>query len=113
MSEVRDILNAAADLIEPEGAWTVEAEARNAAGQDIDVLDLDDSEDDTNPVCWCAGGAIFKAANKLGNNRSLASSALRFLESSLGVASVPAWNDEPGRTQAEVVAALRKAAEEA
>jgi hypothetical protein len=110
---VADVLERAADLIEPEGAWTQHAFSRNADGS----VDRGGEEDDDgiadNPVCWCALGAIATAAgvdlsfSGFPNNGIVkdAASAFRAVE------PYPVdWNDAPGRTQAEVVSKLREAA---
>lgn len=97
MKSIADILNAAADLIEPEGAWTQDAAARSAKGWVI-------VPNTKGAVCWCVWGAIQRA----GNERRVADEAFLFFAT-----TTPApidWNDAEGRTQAEVVAALRKAA---
>lgn len=86
------VLAKAADLIEPEGAWT----------QDV-------WRNDTR-TCFCAEGAIAQAAG-IEPARAGAHDSSRYLETAVGIGrwEVPTWNDAPGRTQAEVVAALRKA----
>ena len=89
---VAEILNAAADLIEPEGAWTQGSYGGSG--------------------CWCAMGAI----NHVGGFLSDINEASIALARSLGFQfpnSIPDWNDDPYRTQSEVVAALRAAADKA
>lgn len=100
-----DILEKAADLIEPEGAWTRFVFARDASGRRV-------SEQDPSATCWCAAGAITVTAGGgfFGEGAWKARSAL--LEA-LGAGIIPNWNDAPDRTQAEVVAKLREAAEKA
>ena len=69
---------------------------------------------------YCAIGAIEKAAQQLGGDAmsqyragsTLARSLGLPLQSMLPNLRVAEWNDRIGRTQAEVVAALRKAAAE-
>lgn len=97
---VADILDRAADLIEPEGAWiqgdwALDAEG-NAAGYH-------------GGVCWCADGAILQVAHSIPGGPDEAWEAFT---DAVGV-SLIGFNDAPGRTQAEVVAALRAAAEKA
>jgi hypothetical protein len=118
---VSEILDAAADLLEPEGAWTQEAFSRNADGS----CDFSEDGDDdpivaAAPVCWCALGAItavtgedplsYSTFSVLGGAAS--SRARQFLNDFLD-RTVEDWNDDPSRTQAEVVAKLREAAEKA
>jgi len=61
----------------------------------------------------CIAGATIHVAREL-ENHECGMAARRRLEAHLGLAlfGLPAWNDTPGRTQAEVIAALRGAAEE-
>lgn len=94
--EIADILNKAADLIEPEGAWT---QGRWTA-------------DDYS--CRCAEGAIAAAANISPLNIGSHPAAIA-LAKVLGLPNahqggIALWNDDLSRTQAEVVAALRAAA---
>ncbi|MFA6031846.1 MAG: hypothetical protein WC889_02965, partial [Myxococcota bacterium] len=53
---VADVLERAADLIEPEGAWTQGESARDANGKPLK------QGSDHNAVCWCVLGAIGKVA---------------------------------------------------
>jgi hypothetical protein len=102
MSEIADILDKAADLIEPEGAWCQRDYARNADGL---VTGL--SEFRGPATCWCIAGATAKV-----DPQARGASADGFLQEFLGV-HPSVWNDAPGRTQAEVVAKLREAAAKA
>lgn len=97
---VADVLDAAADLIEPEGAWGQGAFARGSQGQPIGPFS-------PYATCFCLRGALVRvgAINARAEN-SPATLALGFNSSSRLVS----WNDAPGRTQSEVVAALRAAA---
>jgi hypothetical protein len=113
-----EVLDRAADLIEPEGAWTQFIAAAEAPLADPDDVPTDEDgdiiePDETAPEmrCWCATGAIWKAAN-LGPFPAapMAEAATDFVRQVVGY-SVTSWNDAPERTQAEVVAALRKAAD--
>lgn len=92
-----DILDQAADLIEPEGAWTQGWFARDRHGHKVPTWSPD-------AVCWCAIGAILRAANL----PSVAGAARSHIFSLVG--PIPDFNDAPERTQAEVVAKLREAA---
>lgn len=102
---VSEVLFAAADLIEPEGAWTQGCSARDAQGNQT-------SATRKQAVCWCAAGAIW---HEVGDHSSFtADAATDELEQTLGgMIPVGTWNDAPDRTQAEVVAKLREAAEKA
>lgn len=97
---VSEILNKAADLIEPEGAWTQGTWARTANGSDDAAIGED--------VCWCAYGAIRRASEFVNDLSDECVEKVRQL-----VGDVITWNDAPERTQAEVVAALRAAAQKA
>lgn len=103
---VSEILFAAADLIEPEGAWTQRAIARDRKG----LIAIGEGT----AVCWCAIGAIIKVGG--------AWEAIERTEKLLALPDaarvgdlrpLAAFNDAPERTQEEVVAKLREAAERA
>lgn len=92
---VAEVLDRAADLIEPAGAWMQNALSKyDIAG---------------NPTCMCVIGAVL-------NVPGASFEAVDFLDKLLPPTKVadkrPAakWNDAPERTQAEVVAKLREAA---
>lgn len=95
---VSEILARAADLIEPEGAW----------GQDEYAVDLDGRSvgpTSASAVCFCALGALRRAGG-FDDDMNSAAQALGKVVGDL----VCDWNDAPGRTQVEVVEALRQAA---
>lgn len=94
-----EVLAKAADLIEPEGRWTQSAAARDSQGTWV-------TSRDPRAVCWCAIGAL----NRAGDDLVLSSVAAGFVRDLIGDA-VGSWNDTKGRTQAEVVKALRDASE--
>lgn len=96
---VADILDKAADLIEPEGAWTQGAFARTADGESCSS-----GSSDPRAVCWCVGGAINRAS---GQERP--TDAHNVFQRLIPCGEFE-WNDAPERTQAEVVAKLREAA---
>lgn len=95
MSAVADVLNGAADLIERDG-WC-QAQFRGPNGE------------------HCVSDALMRAAGTKpgdtgsGEQRDIYSRACWFLTAG----SITAWNDERSTTKAEVVAALRAAAERA
>lgn len=95
-----EILAKAADLIAPEGAWTQGSYALSANG---DTAPPEDPE----AVCWCASGAILRVAP----SEDAARVARRIVMETNQLFSLGQWNDRPSRTQAEVVAALRKASD--
>lgn len=99
---VSEILNAAADLLEQPGAWTQGTLARNETGAKV--------ENESPAACsFCVLGAIYKVAP---DNRA-ARRAIDAFEVNIGCLGATVWNDVEGRTQAEVVAALRAAAKQA
>jgi len=106
---VADILAAAAALIEPEGRWTQGAASKSKTG-----LPDDDNRIRRDAVCWCAWGAILKASGetRIVGASERAKAAGLHVDLLVGT-DVTVWNDRPERTQAEVVAALRAAAEKA
>jgi len=97
---VAEVLERAADLIEPEGAWTQGAYARDVLGNNLNP----DEQWGPSPtaVCRCMYGAVAEVARPNG---------YQYLPPS-GSWGLPGteWNDAPERTQAEVVAKLREAA---
>lgn len=103
LTKPSDILSAAADLIEQPGKWQQHAWATNAAGEYVDDTDPD-------AVCFCASGAINRTAG--GSFALTAAKAKDAFWDTLGEKPLR-FNDAPGRTQAEVVTALRQAAEKA
>lgn len=102
------VLRFAAEILEPPGAW-----AQGYYGFDANG-DRADWADPQGAVCLCVVGALRRAA---GGKLDIADAAedvlIRVLPPPPGPHESPAvyWNDTPGRTQAEVVAALRKAAD--
>lgn len=97
---VAQVLSDAADLIEPEGAWTQGAYARGKSRREV-----------VNPkraVCFCALGAINVAA---GEKRTGVDAVHyhSFFHKAAKISDVLDWNDAPERTQSEVVAKLREA----
>ena len=87
-------LRAARKLITPDGAWTQKAAARDSAGSKVDPA---------SPLaeCWC----VFGAVRRFGQSAS-AWDALRKV-----IGPPISFNDTPGRTQAEVLAAFDTAIE--
>lgn len=110
---VADILTAAADLIDKPGAWTQEEYARDSERHGIGWLPRLRADG----VCFCTVGAI--AASTPTTVRHWGDiedgPAAQALADHLGIHrdAIPDWNDAPERTQAEVVAALRAAADKA
>lgn len=95
----REVLLAAAALLEPDGAWTQTAFAKSATGKDVSAASAE-------AVSWCFMGAIRRIAD---GNCWLQSDALSAVRRQVPHALI--WHYVPGRTQAEVVAMLRAAAE--
>jgi hypothetical protein len=96
---IADTLDRAADLIEPEGAWTQGWFARDERGRGV-------LEDAAEAVCFCIFGALMRVS------QDDADDALDILRSVIPE-GISYWNDAPGRKQSEVVAKLREAAAKA
>lgn len=106
-STVAEVLDRAAALVEPEGAWTQGANARTASG--FPVNHWNDSA-----VCWCAFGAISYAAEDGEDDMSaITMAAMDVVRTIIGGGSLSIWNDDANRTQSEVVTTLRRAAQAA
>lgn len=102
---VAEVLNAAADLITPKGAWI---QSQYAA--DLDGLKCEPTSD--RAACFCLVGAVSRISGiDPGNVEAgpLAAAIKPYAEAAYkyGLAH---WNDSEYRTQAQVVAALRAAA---
>jgi len=95
-TKASEVLAAAANLIEPPGAWTWCTFARDAHREPV-------APSDQQATCWCAVGAIRRIVPKKGAWLQ----AVNYLDKVVG--TIVKFNDAPDRTQAEVVAALREA----
>ena len=95
-TKASDALAKAADLIEPPGAWTQGTFARDAHGEPT-------TSSGPRATCWCASGAIRRITPGRLDRRQ----ARDYLDKVVG--TITLFNDALGRTQAEVVAALREA----
>lgn len=105
MSELADVLNRAGDLVE-EG-WCRLHLAENEVG-------LATNHYSPEAVRFCPVGAVDVAT--FGTSLAFHREALEALAASVGlpgIGEIAPWNDDPARTQAEVVAAFRAAAEAA
>jgi len=101
MAYVQEVLNKAADLLEKPGAWTQGALARLSDGTPVYSRSLSQAS------CYCMAGALWVA-----NGFRFPDEAFDALpEGPRGATG--SWNDAPGRTQSEVVEALRAAAKAA
>lgn len=91
-----DVLNRAADLIEPEGAWCQGSYGSSERG------------------CFCMVGAVAEAMQVRPPSAEDCTEiwqAVKGRRRSFDPAWPHRWNDRPNRKQAEVVAALRSAAD--
>ena len=103
---VADVLERAADLIEPEGRWTRGAYASDQHNDSVDTLHPD-------AKCFCAMGAVYRAAGASSHHKTGPLDLVRAVRTHLIYATgttMVSFNDAPERTQAEVVAKLREAA---
>lgn len=97
---IAEVLDRAADLIEPEGAWQQGTWARDVSGKAV-TLWCDKA------TCFCMRGAVVRASGlSMSAELTGINAALGFRRAS----QMARWNDREGRTQAEVVAKLREAA---
>lgn len=98
----RELRDKAADFV--ERGWCQRAYALNAAGERIFERSL-------TATCWCVYGALHAAMPDTGpESLHLCALAVGEMRSELRLMpseSLDTWNDAQGRTQAEVVAALR------
>lgn len=106
MTTPSEILDAAADLIEPEGAFTKGAFGRDALGRKLQAAELDRA------VCFCTIGAIIKAGGFHGvTDRGLHATMRFHPEFGAVLWDVVTWSDRPGRKSESAVSALRRAAD--
>jgi len=96
---VADVLDAAADLVAKLKGWTQGAYARDADGRDVNPYEKWRASPQA--VCFCLYGALAQVASQAGMEK---------IPSLTDPLPSTEWNDAPGRTQSEVVAALRAAA---
>ena len=110
MSEIADILERAADLIEPGGAWTQHWFATDRFMKDVSPVH-------PSACSFCARGAIYRVLDEDPHKQPKPSESA--LEAFLVIAKIigadsyeyiEEWNDADGRAQGEVVAKLREAA---
>jgi hypothetical protein len=87
----------AAELRQYPERWTQGEWARDANGRRPEFTDNE-------PVCWCVFGFCVR--------EKITEHAMPLLTELAGT-SVPAWNDKPGRTAAEVADLFERAAEKA
>lgn len=97
-----DVLRAARERLTPDGAWTQGYGARDANGKPIDPKS-------PRAVCWCLIGALAAA----GAEEKQIFYAAQWLTTAGSWNTLPRWNDDPSRTQAEVLAAFDAAIEAA
>lgn len=104
---VADILNKAADLIEPEGRWCQGSHAVTRYGSPTS------HPMGTDYKAFCPEGACLALIPPGGLGRLGIETMLditRHIQAVVPGGNVPKWNDAPERTQAEVVGKLREAA---
>lgn len=99
---VAEVLNAAADLLEKPGAWTQGAFARTGAGNII-------GPHEAPAECFCGAGAIYRTCGP--GRKAWAGQIIDSLKPHVRPhPNIAQFNDDPGRSQDQVVAVLRKAA---
>lgn len=109
-----EVLAKAADLIEPEGAWTQGDFWRLDDGTPWSALDAADRIAAV-PSCYCLFGALAAVRGALADpDWARTSDITPYLSRVIRrrrVSGLAAWNDAKRRTQVQVVTALRKASE--
>jgi hypothetical protein len=105
-----EVLAKAADLIEPAGAWCRDWTARRLNDRDPTISEATLSAD-PRAIQWGGLGAIYKIGLDAGLTNAQCWAALEFAARAVETDRFTRWAWDPRRTQAEVVAALRKAAE--
>jgi len=102
-AEAAVVLRKARALLEKPEHWTQGMMARGKSGRRIFY-------GSRSAVCWCADGAIWRAANGSLISRKgwVANAAEQYLSAATG-RRVSAFNDAPERTHAEVLAAFDRA----
>lgn len=112
MTALSEIYAAAADILAGEGAWTQGAAARDAEGRET-LRGAYDPE----AVSFDALGALERAVGRLHGAYPVQTRVLLFWQALEGLFDTDeealAFNDAPGRTQAQVVRLFRLAAETA
>lgn len=101
---VSEVLDKAADLLTPEGAWIRGSYARFGNNHASRILH-------PRAKCFCVLGAVARAAGTESLGNPLVYDARQPLRQASGRFDLTIWNDDPKTTQAEVVAALRRAAQ--
>ena len=102
MTSTRDHLSRVAARL--ERGWTQKEYARTRTGRRAKF-------DSRLAVCWCIDGALL--AERLTAHAEVRRAARAALWKVLYPNNILTFNDTPGRTQAEVVAVVRRAAERA
>jgi hypothetical protein len=85
-----------------ERGWTRKVYARTKSGKETTLTRK-------SATCFCAMGAIGRVFDD--DDPNFYTPGMRFLAAAIGTDPIYEWNDAPGRTQAEVLAAFDKAIE--
>lgn len=99
-----DILRKTRELLSEPVRWTRGAYARDASGADVPY-------DEQAATCWCLSGAVDLA----GQGQSIAAARARdYIRVAIdsdddSMVTIPTFNDDPGRTHADVLAAIDRA----
>ena len=99
---IKQRLRAARALIDTPAKWTQGVNARDSDGLALSCFEVDGSP---SVVSRCAFGALMGACN-LGEVGEIAKHLMRSINYYGGISS---WNDEQGRTHAEVMQAFDRA----
>lgn len=107
MASVAEVLDKAADLIEPEGAWIKGAAGRDKFGVRLMVPEI------ARAVSFCMTGATWRATglSYAESHDIVMLQAFPLIKKVIGSDSIGQWNDHPRRAQKTAVAKLRQAAQ--
>jgi hypothetical protein len=103
------VLSAAADLIEPKDCWVRDWTARKVNEKDPSLTDACLATD-PRAIKWGGLGAIYKVGREMGLSNDDCWAAQDVAARTVGVKRFTDWAWAPGRSQVEVVDALREAA---
>jgi hypothetical protein len=99
MSDAVEVLRAVRELLAESEAWCQGAWARDGRGRPV-------GSTRANAVAWCLVGALAKVRDPSSRGRKRLVEMLDEMLDEMFPVSLPAWNDAPGRTHAEVLALL-------
>ena len=100
-----ETFHAAADLIAQPGGWCCYALGRDAGGHQLPGAQI------RKAVSFCADGALMRVLGVVGYRHPTFVEASAIVRAATCIVHLAHWNDQRGRTQADVVALLRYCAD--